>query len=87
MPCRARDRRPSSLQGMGQHFRPACRRDSQGDSRKAFEGRSCSLSEGHADLRGRQARPRSWQDNDGNKRQTVEIQGTHVGPDLQFAAA
>ena len=28
---------------------------------------------------------RSWQDNDGNKRQTVEIQVTHVGPDLQFA--
>ena len=27
---------------------------------------------------------RSWQDNDGNKRQTVEIQVTHVGPDLQF---
>jgi single stranded DNA-binding protein len=24
---------------------------------------------------------RSWQDNDGNKRQTVEIQVTHVGPD------
>ena len=30
---------------------------------------------------------RSWQDNDGNKRQTVEIQVTHVGPDLQFATA
>ncbi len=24
---------------------------------------------------------------DGNKRQSVEIQGTHVGPDLQFATA
>ena len=24
---------------------------------------------------------RSWQDDDGNKRQTVEIQVTHVGPD------
>jgi single-strand DNA-binding protein len=30
---------------------------------------------------------RSWQDNDGNKRQTVEIQVTHVGSDLQFATA
>jgi len=30
---------------------------------------------------------RSWQDNDGNKRQTVEIQVTHVGPDLQFQSA
>jgi single-strand DNA-binding protein len=30
---------------------------------------------------------RSWQDNHGNKRQTVEIQVTHVGPDLQFATA
>jgi single-strand DNA-binding protein len=30
---------------------------------------------------------RSWQDNEGNKRQTVEIQVTHVGPDLQFARA
>ena len=30
---------------------------------------------------------RTWQDNDGNKRQTVEIEVTHVGPDLQFAAA
>jgi single-stranded DNA-binding protein len=25
--------------------------------------------------------------NDGNKRQSVEIQVTHVGPDLQFATA
>jgi single-strand DNA-binding protein len=30
---------------------------------------------------------RSWQDNDGNKRTVVEIQVTHVGPDLQFATA
>ncbi len=30
---------------------------------------------------------RSWQDNDGNQRQTVEIQVTHVGPGLQFATA
>ena len=30
---------------------------------------------------------RSWQDNDGNKPQTVEIQVTHVGPDLQFQSA
>jgi single-stranded DNA-binding protein len=30
---------------------------------------------------------RTWQDNDGNKRQSVEIQVTHVGPDLQFATA
>jgi single-strand DNA-binding protein len=30
---------------------------------------------------------RSWQDDDGNKRQTVEIQVAHVGPDLQFATA
>jgi single-strand DNA-binding protein len=30
---------------------------------------------------------RSQQDNDGDKRQTVEIQVTHVGPDLQFATA
>ena len=30
---------------------------------------------------------RSWQDNDGNKRRTVEIQVTHVGPELQFATA
>ncbi|MDP9069280.1 MAG: single-stranded DNA-binding protein [Actinomycetota bacterium] len=30
---------------------------------------------------------RNWQDNDGNKRQSVEIQVTHVGPDLQFATA
>jgi single-stranded DNA-binding protein len=27
---------------------------------------------------------RSWQDDDGNKRQTVEIQVTHVEPDVQF---
>ena len=26
---------------------------------------------------------RTWQDDAGNKRQTVEIQVTHVGPDLQ----
>ncbi|MDP9066780.1 MAG: single-stranded DNA-binding protein [Actinomycetota bacterium] len=30
---------------------------------------------------------RSWRDNDGNKRQTIEIQVTHVGPDLQFHSA
>jgi single-strand DNA-binding protein len=30
---------------------------------------------------------RTWQDDAGNKRQTVEIQVTHVGPDLQFAIA
>ena len=30
---------------------------------------------------------RSWQDKDGNKRQTVEIQVTNVGPDLQFQSA
>lgn len=30
---------------------------------------------------------RTWQDNDGNKRQSVEIQLTHVGPDLQFQSA
>jgi single-strand DNA-binding protein len=30
---------------------------------------------------------RSWQDDSGNKRQTVEIQVSHVGPDLQFATA
>jgi single-strand DNA-binding protein len=30
---------------------------------------------------------RSWQDKDGNKRKTVEVQVTHVGPDLQFATA
>jgi len=34
-----------------------------------------------------QAQRRVWKDNDGNKRQTVEIQVTHVGPDLQFATA
>ncbi len=28
---------------------------------------------------------RTWQDASGNKRQTVEIQVTHVGPDLEFA--
>jgi hypothetical protein len=36
---------------------------------------------------GRTDRRRILQDNDGNKRQTVEIQVTHVGPDLQFAIA
>jgi single-stranded DNA-binding protein len=30
---------------------------------------------------------RSWQDNDGNRRHTIEIQVTHVGPDLQFVTA
>lgn len=30
---------------------------------------------------------RTWQDDSGNKRQTVEIQVSHVGPDLQFATA
>ena len=30
---------------------------------------------------------RSWRDNEGNRRQSVEIQVTHVGPDLQFATA
>ncbi len=30
---------------------------------------------------------RTWQDDSGNKRQTVEIQVNHVGPDLQFATA
>jgi single-stranded DNA-binding protein len=30
---------------------------------------------------------RTWQDDSCNKRQTVEIQVTHVGPDLQFATA
>jgi single-stranded DNA-binding protein len=30
---------------------------------------------------------RSWQDEAGNKRQSVEIQVTHVGPDLQFVSA
>ena len=30
---------------------------------------------------------RTWQDESGNKRQTVEVQVTHVGPDLQFAIA
>jgi single-strand DNA-binding protein len=30
---------------------------------------------------------RSWQDDAGNKRHTVEIQVTHVGPHLQFATA
>jgi single-stranded DNA-binding protein len=28
---------------------------------------------------------RSWQDDAGNKRHSVEIQVNHVGPDLQFA--
>ena len=30
---------------------------------------------------------RSWQDIDDNKRQAVEIQVSHVGPDLQFVTA
>jgi single-stranded DNA-binding protein len=30
---------------------------------------------------------RTWQDDAGSKRQTVEIQVTHVGPNLQFATA
>jgi single-strand DNA-binding protein len=30
---------------------------------------------------------RTWQDDSGNKRHTVEIQVVHVGPDLQFATA
>ena len=30
---------------------------------------------------------RSWEDKDDGKRQTVEIQVTNVGPDLQFATA
>ena len=30
---------------------------------------------------------RTWQDDSGSKRQTVEIQVTHVGPDLQFVTA
>jgi single-stranded DNA-binding protein len=30
---------------------------------------------------------RTWQDSNGNKRQTVEIEFGHVGPDLQFATA
>ena len=30
---------------------------------------------------------RTWQDDAGNKRQTLEIQVSHVGPDLQFATA
>jgi single-strand DNA-binding protein len=30
---------------------------------------------------------RTWQDDDDNKRQSVEIQVSHVGPDLQFATA
>jgi single-strand DNA-binding protein len=30
---------------------------------------------------------RTWQDDAGNKRQTVEIQVSHVGPDLQFQSA
>ena len=29
----------------------------------------------------------TWEDKDGAKRQTVEIQVTNVGPDLQFATA
>jgi hypothetical protein len=49
--------------------------------------RSANPQEGDAGLRCRQARPAQLADNDGNKRQTVEIQVTHVGPDLQFATA
>jgi len=30
---------------------------------------------------------RSWQDDAGNERQSVETQVSHVGPDLQFATA
>jgi single-strand DNA-binding protein len=30
---------------------------------------------------------RTWQDDAGNKRHSVEIQVTHVGPDLKFAIA
>jgi single-strand DNA-binding protein len=30
---------------------------------------------------------RTWQDESGNKRQCVEIQVAHVGPDLQFQSA
>jgi hypothetical protein len=30
---------------------------------------------------------RTWQDDAGNKRHSVEIQVSHVGPDLQFATA
>ena len=30
---------------------------------------------------------RTWEDKDGGKRQSVEIQVTNVGPDLQFATA
>ncbi|MDQ3954504.1 MAG: single-stranded DNA-binding protein [Actinomycetota bacterium] len=30
---------------------------------------------------------RSWEDEAGNKRSTIEIHASHVGPDLQFATA
>jgi single-strand DNA-binding protein len=30
---------------------------------------------------------RMWQDDDGEKRHSIEIQVSHVGPDLQFATA
>ena len=30
---------------------------------------------------------RQWEDDDGNKRSTVEIVVSHLGPDLQFATA
>lgn len=52
--------------------------------------RSESLEDGSAGMRvfvaGKLVQ-RGWQDNDGNKRQSVEIQATHVGPDLQFTTA
>jgi single-strand DNA-binding protein len=55
--------------------------------RSIAENASRTLKKGMRIFVRRQLVQRSWQDNDGNKRQTVEIQVTHVGPDLPFSTA
>ena len=51
--------------------------------RSVAENASRSLKKGMRVMVAGKLIQRSWQDNDGNKHQTVEIQVSHVGPDLE----
>ncbi len=55
--------------------------------RSVAENASRTLKKGMRVFVGGKLVQRNWKDNDDNKRQSVEIQVTHVGPDLQFQSA
>jgi single-strand DNA-binding protein len=55
--------------------------------RSAAENASRTLKKGMRIFVAGKLAQRTWQDESGNKRHSVEIQVSHVGPDLQFQSA